>query len=171
MKRLLLLRHAKAAPAESGGDDHERPLDPRGERAAAAMGVFLAQDGVRPDVVLCSPSRRTRQTWERVWRELDGEPAVSFERGLYLAPAAALLERLRGLDATATTALVVGHNPGIEDLAVALAGAGDEDALARLRTKVPTCAVADLWLDAPHWAALAPGAARLRAFVVPKDLL
>jgi phosphohistidine phosphatase len=166
--RLILLRHAKSA---SGGDDHDRPLDERGERAAAAVGVFLAQQEVRPELVLCSSALRTRQTWEGVRAQLGWDPPVRVERGLYLASAAALLERLRRVEDGVGSVLVVAHNPGTGDLAAALAGRGDSRALERLRARFPTAAVADLRLDAAHWGELRPGAAELRAFTTPKDLV
>jgi phosphohistidine phosphatase len=171
MKRLVLLRHAKSSQGSARQDDHERAIHPRGERAAAAVGVFLAQEGVRPELVLCSSARRTLETWRRVGRELGGDPELSIERELYLAPAPALLERLRRVDDAVSCVLVVGHNPGTEDLARALAGRGDAQALAQLREKFPTAAVADLRIRSHRWSDLAPGVAELRSFATPKELV
>lgn len=164
-----LLRHAKAV--EERSRDFDRALDPRGVRAATLVGVYLAQRGRLPELVLCSAARRTRQTWERVAAVWDAPPSVLFERELYLASAEGLLARLRELDPSVGRALVVGHNPGIEDLALALAGTGDRGALARMSDKFPTAALATLVAPIEKWSELGVGDASLAAFLIPRDLV
>jgi phosphohistidine phosphatase len=171
MKRLLLLRHAKSSWDEAGIADHDRPLAPRGERAAALMAAHLAQREASPGLVLCSSARRTRETLERLRLQLVGEPAVCVERELYLADADVLLERVRRVDDRQGSVLLLGHNPGLAELAALLAGSGDADALAHLRRKFPTAALADLCFEVERWRDVAPGLGRLAAFAAPKDLI
>jgi phosphohistidine phosphatase len=117
MDRLILLRHAKAEAEAPSGDDFDRPLAPRGEREAKVMAEHLAALGERPDVALVSPALRTRQTWEAVRAAIPGGE-VRFDRGLYNADAQAL--RRLAEQAGEGTVLVVGHNPGLQELAVRL---------------------------------------------------
>jgi phosphohistidine phosphatase len=167
-KTLWLLRHAKAVPAD-GLDDSDRPLDERGRRAAAHMGRHLAQRGVRPDLVLCSPSARTRETLELVGAALGRALSTRFEDALYLAGEDALLERLEGVSDDVASVMLVGHNPGIAELALQLAKRGDSEALAALHRKYPTGALAELRVGAPHWSRLGRGC-ELLSFVTPKRL-
>lgn len=121
-RTLVLLRHAKAEQ-DSGGPDLERSLTERGHADAEAAGSWLARHGLQPDVVICSPARRTRQTWHGVALGLAAEPAadgpgaaapvVRYEHHAYQATPAALLALVRGTDPTATTILLIAHNPGI----------------------------------------------------------
>ena len=166
MRRLDLLRHAKSSWDDPGLSDRERPLAPRGERAAKAMAVHLTEIGVRYEVVLCSSARRTRQTLEHLGPALRGAE-VSIEDELYAASARQLLERLHLLPGPAASVLVLAHNPGLHDLAVELAARGDD--LGRLRQKYPTCALATLAFDGP-WPELAAGRAILAGYVTPRDL-
>jgi phosphohistidine phosphatase len=164
-----LLRHAKSSWDDPDRADIDRPLAPRGRRAARAMADHLAREGVRPDVVLCSPARRTRETLEIV-RKAFPEAEVRIDEGLYGAEAVELLERLRSLPDGAASAMAIGHNPGLHDLAVALAGDGEGDALARLAAKMPTGALATLRSSVARWRDLSPGAAELVSFVAPREL-
>jgi phosphohistidine phosphatase len=166
---LHLLRHAKSSWSEAGQDDHERPLNGRGRRAAKLMGRFLAGEGPAPERVLCSSAVRTRETWQRIEDCLASRPEVVYERSLYLAPAEGMLERIRG-EPDAACLLVIGHNPGTEELARLLAGSGDEEAWRRLRDKFPTAALATLAFDAERWSELSPAAGRLLRFVTPGDV-
>lgn len=174
MKRLLLLRHGKsdwAGGALNGGfDDADRPLAPRGIKASAAMGQYLKAKKLIPDLVLCSAARRTRQTWDLVAAELGTAREVRFLKSLYLAPPSRLLGVLRKAPAAAKTLLLIGHNPGLEGLALRLAGGGRKEDLAALAEKFPTCALAVIDFDIGDWASVADGAGRLSAFVRPRDL-
>lgn len=169
MKLLYLLRHAKAALQEGASADHERPLSGRGRSAAERIGEWLASQGEQPELVLCSSSRRTRETLKRVASRLDPPPRVSIEEELYLASCEALLARIRALPDEIGRVLVVGHNPGMAELALLLASKGAKDLLASLEQKFPTSALAILRLPCSHWREVGRGA-RLEAFVRPKDL-
>jgi phosphohistidine phosphatase len=170
MKKLLLLRHAKSSWDDESLADFDRPLAPRGREAAPRMGRELARRGWLPEAVLVSPSLRTRQTWKLVAAELETKPAVKFPTSLYEAPAEALLEEIRRTPDSTGVLLLVGHNPGLEDLAKALAGEdSDSDALKRMGEKFPTGALARFKVDGA-WAELDAGAVRLSHFLRPKDL-
>jgi phosphohistidine phosphatase len=167
MKRLFLLRHAKSSWDDPGLADHDRPLAPRGERAAKVIARYLREERIAPDLVLCSSSRRTRETLDRIAPALGDEVRVEIERELYAASADRLLERLRAVDDDVESVMLIGHNPGIEQLALSLAGDGEK--LADVRRKYPTAALATLEFDG-RWSALEPGTARLADFVKPKQL-
>jgi phosphohistidine phosphatase len=167
MKRLFLLRHAKSSWDDPGLADHDRPLAPRGERAAKVIARYLREERIAPDLVLCSSSRRTRETLDRIAPALGDEVRVEIERELYAASADRLLERLRAVDDDVESVMLIGHNPGIEQLALTLAGDGEK--LADVRRKYPTAALATLEFDG-RWSALEPGTARLADFVKPKQL-
>jgi phosphohistidine phosphatase len=174
-RKLVLFRHAKSAWPDV--PDHERPLAERGIRAAPVMGRWLRGAGVVPDLVLCSTARRARETWQFAQAGLAASPPASFEDRIYGEDATGLLALIREVPPATGTLLLIGHNPAIEDLALMLAaapgragpdavGAGD---LARMRAKFPTAAIAVL-RPAGTWRGLAPGQARLAAFVTPRDL-
>ncbi len=169
MKRLLLLRHAKSSWDDPELDDFDRPLAPRGERAARLMGSHMAAKVAPPSVVLCSPARRARDTLDLVLPAVYGVPVV-FERELYVFEHRPLLARLREVTEENRAVMVVGHNPALEDLTNDLAGPqSDSVAVTRLGEKYPTATLAELAFDGP-WADLATGAARLAGFTRPKDL-
>jgi phosphohistidine phosphatase len=165
--RLIVLRHAKSAwPPDA--DDQERPLAGRGRRDAPAAGRWLYDTGCVPDLVVCSTARRTRETWDLVAPELGGAaPPVVFEPRLYDVSAAALLDVVRETPEERRTLLLVGHQPGLQELVLSLAGNADGDALVAARTKFPTSAIAVLVLPTA-WASLAPGSAVLTDFTVPR---
>lgn len=163
MKTLYILRHAKAAPEGREGDV-ERPLMKRGRKAAAAMGAYLAGLEPPPAVVLCSTSVRTRETLDAVLSELDSEPPLLFEDVLYLASASRLLDRLQRLPEQAGSVLLIGHNPGLHQLAISLATDAGE-----LADGFPTAALAVLSTSG-RWSALRPHQAKLIDFKTPKSL-
>ncbi|MFE5941963.1 SixA phosphatase family protein [Streptomyces sp. NPDC056480] len=178
---MLVLRHAKSAWPE-GVADQDRPLGPRGLRDAPAVGRFLAEAGGLPDLVLCSPARRARHTWELAAAELERAVPTRHDLRLYGADGPELLDVLHGVSDDVGTLLLVGHNPGLEDLILLLAtgadgadgaaraagtAGADEDLLDRVRTKFPTSAVAVLtWSGA--WTGLRPGAALLTELAIPR---
>lgn len=171
MKELFLLRHAKSSWEDASLVDFERPLAPRGRRAAPLMGRQMAARGWHPCHVLVSPARRTRQTWRLVAAELGvaAERAV-LETALYMGEAEDILELLRAAPPVAGGVLVVGHNPGLERLAARLCGPRSDERLAeRLREKFPTAALARFTLD-DDFTSLAGGGARLTHFLRPRDL-
>lgn len=167
MHTLHLLRHAKSSWDDDSLADHERPLSERGIRDARRMGEHMATHDVRPDVVLCSSAVRTQQTLGIIVSSLD-DPVVHIEDDLYGAAPDSVLELLRGLPETAGSALVIGHNPGLEELVLDLSAPG------RLRdavgVKFPTCALATLALGEGTWSAMHPGHAELVGFTIPRDL-
>ena len=167
MKRIHILRHAKSSWKDPALVDHDRPLAGRGRRAATAIGKYLRAQHIDPDLVLCSTAVRARQTLARIEPAL-GQQEVKVERALYGAGAGALIARLRTLPAKCSSVLVIGHNPGLEDLVLELARpSAQRDAVA---VKFPTAALATLELDIDGWGELGPGGAELTAFVRPRDL-
>jgi phosphohistidine phosphatase len=169
MRRLLLLRHAKAAPL-SDGDDFDRELTDRGRNDARKIGAWIASAGVRPDYAIYSGSARTLQTFELAAGELGARPAAFEQNALYDATRALILGLLRELPANAQACLVVGHNPGMGDVANLLSGAGDEVGRLQLASKFPTGALAILAFDDLDWSGLTPRTGRLEHFVTPADL-
>jgi phosphohistidine phosphatase len=166
LKRLLLIRHAKSSWDDPALADRDRPLAPRGQKAAERIAEHLGGSGASVDLVLCSTSRRTRETLERLSTAL-GEAQVLMEDGLYGASAGDLLDRLHEVPDVVEGVAVIGHNPGIQDLTIELARDGPH--VGRALKKFPTAAVAVLEFDAP-WSALSGGNAWLVSFTVPKDL-
>lgn len=170
-RRLVVVRHAKSAWPEV--DDHSRPLAPRGRRDAPAAGRWLREAGVVPDRVVCSTALRTRQTWDLVGPELlvgpgaDAEPAVVYDERLYDAGADEVLAVVRGTPDDVRTLLVVGHNPAVQDVTLALAGDTVGDSRDQVRVAFPTSAIAVLSCP-QRWSALTPGSARLTAVAVPR---
>lgn len=149
MDRLILLRHAKAESDAPSGDDFDRPLAARGRREARDMGAQIAALGFRPDVVLVSPSLRTRETWELAEQALGGGE-VRFEQGLYNAEAGAIWRLAEAAGEGRGTVMVVAHNPGLQELAVRLLaeGASPASMLARASRDFPPAAVAVFDIDA-----------------------
>jgi phosphohistidine phosphatase len=166
-RRLMLLRHAKSDWPDVA--DHARPLAKRGRRDAPAVGRWLREHGYLPDVVVCSTARRTRQTWELIAPELGGSPSVTFEPRAYDASALTLLYLAQELPGRYRSALLIGHNPAISELANSLMPPPAEDGASPPRLSFPTAAVAVLEF-AGDWPALAPGEARLEAFTAPAEL-
>jgi phosphohistidine phosphatase len=170
MKTLLLLRHAKSSWDDPSQADFDRPLAPRGLKAAKRMGRELAFREWLPERALVSPAARTRETWKLVAAELPNAPAADFPKTLYDTSVEKILAQLRRTAEATNTLLVLGHNPGLEELAKQLAGNQSEaEALARLKGKFPTAALARFTFDG-KWKELGPGAARLTHCVSPKDL-
>jgi len=168
---LHLFRHAKSSWTDPRLADFDRPLAPRGKAASKAMGTYMKVADIRPDLVLSSSSARTRETLEMALPMLAGDASVTYERALYHAASDGLLKRLRRMPDKVDSALIVGHNPGLQALAVSLAGSGDPDGMARLETKFPTAGLATLILRRGHWRDLAPRSCELHSFVVPRDLM
>jgi len=164
---LLLVRHAKSAWDDPSLADYDRPLAPRGTKAVRRLREYLTRTEHRPDVVLCSSSRRTVDTVEGIRVALPKRASIEPADGLYLADATTILTRLRALDGTVRCAMLVGHNPGIEDLASRLVGSGDAELRAQLAAKLPTGALVALSFNGA-WADLAPGAARIDALFMPR---
>lgn len=167
-KKLLLLRHAKSAWPE-GVEDHERPLAPRGIKAAPVMAAYMQNQGLLPELALVSTALRTRSTWELVAPYL-GACVMRQEAGLYEASATDILRVIQGTDDTTGTLMLVGHNPGLEILAAQLMLGGAPEAEAAMRKKFPTAALAVLSLDIASWAEADAQTAMLERFITPKML-
>jgi phosphohistidine phosphatase len=168
MKTLFLLRHAKS-DREAGIEDFDRPLARRGREAAARMGAYMRTHNLRPDLILCSSAKRASETAALVLKELGPVP-IERRRTLYLASAASLLRETRQAEDAVKALMLVGHDPGMHSLAVALAGDGDADVLANLRAKLPTGALVQLQFEEASWRDVAEGEGLLKAFIRPRDL-
>lgn len=166
-RHLFLLRHAKSSWDDPALPDHDRPLAPRGEKAVRRLREHLRQIGAHPDLVICSSARRTTETLAGIRQALPEDAEISIEQDVYLADADTLLGCLRRIDPHVRSVLLVGHNPGTEDLAVSLVGTGAAEPRALLAERFPTAALAHLTFDV-SWADLAPGTARLVGFFVPR---
>ena len=165
-RRLLLIRHA---PAAAGPGDVERPLTERGERNATAIGTWLFRAGLAPDRVLVSPARRAVQTWERAGGELPAAPGPIVDDRIYDNTVDALLGAIRETPEDVRTLVVVGHNPSVGELAGVLDDGQGEAAVRRdVHAGFPAGAVVVFVLAMP-FAAIAPCAATLRDFAVPRD--
>ncbi|MCC6946252.1 MAG: histidine phosphatase family protein [Bradyrhizobiaceae bacterium] len=168
MRRLILLRHAKAVP-QGDMDDEERPLAPRGRRDTPKIAEFAAAQALAPDLALVSPSQRTRETWELFAPAFRKAPRHRLEPRIYAASSERLLYLVRETDNAVQTLLLVGHNPGFEDLVRLLAGAGETGALIRFGGSMPTASLAVLDLPG-NWEDVEPRTGRLEIFVTPKSL-
>ena len=173
MRQLLLLRHAKSSWDDPSLADHARPLNARGRRAATAMAAAMRDLGLSPDVVMVSSARRTLQTLEAISPFADS-PLIEPMDDLYLAPWPRMLDLLRDAPETARSVMLIGHNPGLHDLALALAGpaamaGASASAARRMAESFPTCALAEFMVATP-WRGLAEGGGRLVRFLVPADL-
>jgi len=168
MHTLYLLRHAKSSWADPAQLDHARPLAARGRRDGKRIAKHLVELGIEPELLLCSSAERTRETLELIRPALSATSTVMLEAELYAATSDMLLERIRALPDTVASVMMIGHNPGLHDLALVLASAGAE--LERLKTKFPTGALATLELSNTTWSELSQADAVLAAYVVPKQL-
>jgi phosphohistidine phosphatase len=170
-KTLYLLRHAKSSWKDKALDDFDRPLNKRGRVAAKAIGEYMARHGIAPGQVLCSSAKRTRETMERVQEKVGGAVPVRFEKGIYMAEAPALLRRLKRLNDSLGSAMLVGHNPGLERLALLLATDSEDGLRSQLQAKFPTGSLAVIEAGVERWAELAPGCGRITALVRARDLV
>lgn len=169
MKRVILVRHGKSSWDDPTLDDHDRPLNARGKRAAPLTGAWLAKKGLAPDAVLCSSSKRTRQTAKRLAEALPlPEPVI--ERGLYHAAPVEMRDRLTVLDTALETVMVIGHQPGIGALARKLSGGKARPRCARAFEHFPTAAAAVLEFDIDDWSDLEWATGRFVDFAMPREL-
>lgn len=167
MKHLILMRHAHAVRSSANGD-HERELTPDGWRAASRMGVWIRQELGRPNLALVSDAQRTRDTFAGLAKAFDPAPHARIEASLYDASYQAILDIVRRTDSRLRSLLVVGHNPGVGELALLLAGPDRNDATDRVRDGFPPGASAYFVFDG-DWRELALGGASLCAFATPAD--
>ena len=166
-RRLLLLRHAKSSWDEPRLADHDRPLSGRGRRAARALRDHLTESDALPELVLCSSAMRTVETLDGIRAALPPGTTIEIEAALYAADVDDLLARLRRVSEGVGSVMMIGHNPGLEDLATLLVGGGDAAARAGMEAKFPTAALAHLSVDG-RWHELGPGVATLDQFWTPR---
>ena len=171
MRRVILFRHAKSSWADPDMEDHDRPLNERGRMAAALMGAWLAEKGLRPDLALLSSSARTQETWARARVAFEAPPPADVDPKLYHADPATMLARVQAAPETATTLLLVGHQPGIGSFCRRLAAADAPAHCRRAFEKFPTAAVAVLDFDADAWPEIGFGLGRFHIFAAPRDLV
>jgi len=165
----MLLRHAKSSWDDVALPDFQRPLADRGRDTAPRIGAYMKANDLVPDAVLCSGARRAVETWELIAPAL-GSSRVHIDDNLYMATPDSIVAWLRKLQSDIGSVLLIGHNPGFEELAMRLAGDGRKKALKRIRRKYPTAAVAIIRFDVEAWPGIGDGAGYLDAFIRPKDL-
>lgn len=168
--RLLLLRHAKSEKAEPGLSDRERRLNARGQADAATMGAYIARHSLAPDLALVSPARRTRETWKAVAAALPTPPEPTYEQRVYNARPDAILAMIKQMHRAARTLLVIGHNPGLHELARSLIASGDVEWRERLSEGLPTAGLVVIDFAADDWRKLHAHGGRLERFVTPRSL-
>jgi phosphohistidine phosphatase len=165
LSALFLLRHAKAVAQHADGD-RARGLTEGGRDAARAIAAAIAERRIMPSLVLCSDSARTRETLEIVLPAFKPQPEVLYEEALYLADAKQMLQRLRRVAENVRSVMLVGHNPGLQELAVMLSDQPTGPLMSRLTTDFPTATLARFEVNLA-WSALERGGARLMAILVP----
>ncbi len=171
MPTLLLLRHAKSDWHTPGLDDHDRPLNKRGSKAAPLVGKYLSKEDLKPDLILCSDAVRTRATLTLILPELGPpSPETVVDEGLYLASPETILTTIRHHGQDNDKVMVIAHNPGLHALALTLCGDGPKKDLQRLSMKFPTAALAVIDFPGTDWNDAGPYAGTLKAFVVPREL-
>jgi phosphohistidine phosphatase len=161
MKSIYILRHAKAAQTGEESADFERALRRRGRAAAVAVAKHIQDNGLHPDLILCSTARRARETAAPLFDALSATTDATFERALYLADESALLARLQKAPDAKSAILLVGHNPGLQELVLLLASKGQPELRKSVAEKFPTAALAHLRFNGRTWRELAPGSAAL----------
>lgn len=151
-------------------DDFDRPLAPRGEKAAPRMGAFIMERGLVPDLILCSGSARTRQTLALVAANWPSKPDILYEDAFYHATAPVHFAQLHAAPEAPSHLMMVGHNPGMQAFALLLIGRGKSRDLRNIEAKYPSGALAVITFDKPHWRDIGPGDGELVLFMRPKDL-
>lgn len=169
MKILTLLRHAKSGWDDPVTRDFDRPLNPRGRRAARTVGAEMKSQGLAFDLVVASSARRVTETLDEVAAGY-GEISPRYDERLYLASVATLLDVVRNAPDDVERLLLVGHNPGMEELALRLARRDSDPLRGEIEIKYPTGTVAEIELPADRWAEVREGTGRIVRFIRPRDL-
>ena len=169
MKTLTLLRHAKSGWDDVSLRDFDRALNPKGRRAATAMGRHLRSEALGFDRIVASPAVRVMETLDAIGAGLGRKLSPDWDKRLYLASVDTLIEVVREQPAALERVLLVGHNPGLEDLVLALVPAGADGLRQAVAAKYPTASLAELTL-AEGWDSADEGSATLTRFVRPRDL-
>lgn len=170
MKRLTILRHAKSSWADQNLDDFNRPLNDRGWKAARRMGRELEKRGMKFDLVIASPAARVRETIDGLREKFPLNVEIHFEPRMYAASEDTLIQLVRDIHDSLHAPLLVGHNPGLQHLIVALTH-GDPDHLrGAVEAKFPTAALASIELPTHRWTELKPGSGEITQLILPKEL-
>jgi phosphohistidine phosphatase len=169
MRRLLLLRHAKTERPESGERDRDRKLTSRGRDDAPMIGAYMADHRLIPDLALVSPAKRAEETWALIAEAFKNAPRVAKDERIYNATTEMLLQVVSEAR-DATSLLVVGHNPGLHDLAVRLIDSGDVKMREQIREKLPTCGLVAIEFAFDDWLQLHDSSGRLERFVSPRSI-
>ena len=169
MRTLYVLRHAKSDWGDESLQDFDRPLNGRGRKAAKAMGCDMQERGLAPDLVLLSPSARTTETLARVEEGFGASFEKVEEPNIYLAESGTLVDLIRSAPAKSERLMVVGHNPGMQELVRALAN-GPRDLREEAAAKFPTGAMAEISFDVGYWSDVTPGSGFIRSFLKPREL-
>lgn len=162
MKTLFLLRHAHTEPPGPGQDDHDRVLSPRGETEAENVGGFMQEQKLVPEAVFSSTSMRTRETVRLAFTHIGKGVSIRYDRELYLAPPDVIMEEINEADDRINSLMIVGHNPGFEDLAERLAAASGQ-----MIGKFPPCAMAVYTCDIDSWQDFSAKKCRLKTVFMP----
>jgi phosphohistidine phosphatase len=170
MKTLTLLRHAKSAWDDAVARDIDRPLNGRGRRAAVAVGQEMRAMKLRFDVIVASPARRVIETLEELETGYGEKLSPAFDKRIYLASSAQLLELVRETDDDAASLMLVGHSPGLESLALDLTSATDGRLRDLIEEKYPTAALTEISLPIDRWRDARDGIGKVEHFVRPRDL-
>lgn len=169
-KTLYILRHAKAEHGSAQQDDHERGIIDVGVQAAKSVGLFMKEESIILDKVLCSNANRARMTWDMVCDVYHTDTATDYQERLYLASMNELLGLIALTDEAVNNICIVGHNPGLHQLCLKLAKSGDAELLDTLSIKFPTCSFAEIELGATPWHDVQHMHGELKKFVTPSML-
>ncbi len=170
-KKLTLLRHAKSGWDDPVARDFDRPLNKRGEKAAQVIGGWMKTQGLSFDHIIASPAARVIETLDHVARSYGKRIEPTWDRRVYLASSATLMDALREVDDSAGSVLMIGHNPGLEDLILDLVPESAGSPLrASVYEKFPTAALAEVEIDISSWADIDRGKGSLTRFTRPRDL-
>lgn len=170
MRRLMLLRHAKAERAEPGRNDFDRALAPEGRDVAPRVGAYMAGHALTPDLVVCSSARRAKETWELASGAFTAFPCTTFDKRVYDFDATDLLDLVRKTPTVVHALMLVGHNPSLEDLAALTIASGDHIGRGRLEEKFPTGALAVIDFPVDAWSKVHPHSGRFDRLVTPRDI-
>jgi phosphohistidine phosphatase len=170
MKILTLLRHAKSGWDDPVSRDFDRPLNVRGRKAARVIGRAMRDEGLSFDMIIASPAVRVVETLRDVGEGYGHELEPEQDHALYLASPAVLLDRIHHVDDKVERLLVVGHNPGLEQLTLLLSGASEDGLRSEAELKYPTATLAEIRFDVESWSDVKAAAGTLTRFIRPRDL-
>jgi phosphohistidine phosphatase len=168
-KQLLILRHAKAVNNDGTMGDHDRPLSPVGKNACRTIGTYMQKEGLLPEALYSSTASRAKETADLILPYL-GNPPLETSKTLYLASAGELLAHINRLDNGLTSAMFVGHNPGIHQIGLMLTGQADSAVREQLYQNIPTASLLHFRFEVADWSSITPASGVLVALVTPRGL-